>query len=85
MSSILVEAEYYILYRLISRLPYTKKIEGRETDLNSESNGASILQWPSIWLLTYWWSWALLDELPILQLLKNFPAFYGTRGFITVD
>ncbi|PNF42139.1 hypothetical protein B7P43_G10280 [Cryptotermes secundus] len=27
---------------------------------------------------------ALLEELPILQLLKNFPAFYGTRMFITM-
>jgi hypothetical protein len=34
--------------------------------------------------LTYSWSWALLEELPILQLLKNFPAFYGTHRFITV-
>jgi hypothetical protein len=30
------------------------------------------------------WSWALLEKLPIVQLLKNFPAFYGTRRFITV-
>jgi hypothetical protein len=27
---------------------------------------------------------ALLEKLPIVQLLKNFPAFYGTRYFITV-
>jgi hypothetical protein len=26
-------------------------------------------------------SWALLEEPPIVQLLKNFPAFYGTRRF----
>jgi hypothetical protein len=30
------------------------------------------------------WSWALLDKLPVLQLLKNFPAFYGSRTSITV-
>jgi hypothetical protein len=30
------------------------------------------------------WSWALLEKPPIVQLLKNFPAFYGTRRFITV-
>jgi hypothetical protein len=36
------------------------------------------------YLLTYPWSWALLEEPPIVQLLKNFPAFYGTRRFITV-
>jgi hypothetical protein len=29
-------------------------------------------------------SWALLEKLSIVQLLKNFPAFYGTRKFITV-
>jgi hypothetical protein len=29
-------------------------------------------------------SWALLEKLPIVQLLENFPAFYGTRMFITV-
>jgi hypothetical protein len=30
------------------------------------------------------WSWGLLEKLPIVQLLKNFPAFYGTWRFITV-
>jgi hypothetical protein len=30
------------------------------------------------------WSWALLEKLPIVQPLKNFRAFYGTRRFITV-
>jgi hypothetical protein len=34
--------------------------------------------------LTHSWSWDLLEKLPIVQLLKNFPAFYGTRRFITV-
>jgi hypothetical protein len=29
-------------------------------------------------------SWALLQKLPIVQLLKNFPTFYRTRRFITV-
>jgi hypothetical protein len=33
---------------------------------------------------THSWSWALLEEPPIVQLLKSFPAFYGTRRFITV-
>jgi hypothetical protein len=27
---------------------------------------------------------ALSEKLPVVQLLKNFPAFYGTRKFITV-
>jgi hypothetical protein len=30
------------------------------------------------------WSWAHLEKPPIVQLLKNFPAIYGTRRFITV-
>jgi hypothetical protein len=34
--------------------------------------------------LTHSWSWALLEKLPIVQLLKNFPAFYGTRRFVSV-
>jgi hypothetical protein len=29
-------------------------------------------------------SWALLEKPPVVQLLKNFPIFYGTRRFITV-
>jgi hypothetical protein len=33
--------------------------------------------------LTHSWSRALLEKLPIVQLLKNFSAFYGTRRFIT--
>jgi hypothetical protein len=35
-------------------------------------------------LLTYLRSWALLEKPPIVQPLKNFPAFYGTRRFSTV-
>jgi hypothetical protein len=37
-------------------------------------------------LLTHYhhsWSWALLEKLPIAQILKNFSAFYGTRRFTT--
>jgi hypothetical protein len=35
--------------------------------------------------LTHSWSRALLEKLPIVQPLKNFPACYGTRRFITVS
>jgi hypothetical protein len=34
------------------------------------------------WLTS--WSSALLEKLPVVQLFKNFPTFYGTRRFITV-
>jgi hypothetical protein len=37
-----------------------------------------------IQLLTYLQRRALLEEPPIVQPLKNFPTFYGTRRFITV-
>jgi hypothetical protein len=30
------------------------------------------------------WSWDLLEKPIVAQLLKNFPAFYGTRRFVTV-
>jgi hypothetical protein len=30
------------------------------------------------------WSSALLDKPPVVQPLKNFPTFYGTRSFSTV-
>jgi hypothetical protein len=35
------------------------------------------------YLFTHSWSWALLEKLPIVQPLKNFPAFYGTRRFLS--
>jgi hypothetical protein len=34
--------------------------------------------------LTHSRSWALLEKSPIVQPLKKFPAFYGTRRFIAV-
>jgi hypothetical protein len=30
------------------------------------------------------WSWALLEKPSVMQLLKNFPTYYGTWRFITV-
>jgi hypothetical protein len=36
-------------------------------------------------LINHSWSWALLEKPPIVQLLKNFQEFYGTRRFITVS
>jgi hypothetical protein len=30
------------------------------------------------------WSWALLENLPVVQELKNSPTFYGARRFITM-
>jgi hypothetical protein len=33
--------------------------------------------------LTHSWSWSFLEKQQIVQLLKNFPVFDGTRRFIT--
>jgi hypothetical protein len=30
------------------------------------------------------WSWALIEKPSVVQLLKKFPAFYGTQRFITL-
>jgi hypothetical protein len=38
----------------------------------------------SSFLTHHSWNWALLEKPPIVQLLKNFPAFYGPRRFIIV-
>ena len=37
---------------------------------------------PDLLLLTAWCR-VLLEQLPVLQLIKKFPAFHGTRRFIT--
>jgi hypothetical protein len=34
--------------------------------------------------ITHSWSWALLEKPPVEKILKNFPASYETRRFITV-
>jgi hypothetical protein len=50
------------------RLYFTKRVHFDETSLtHSLTHGAK----------------ALLEKMPIVQLLENFPAFYGTRRFIT--
>jgi hypothetical protein len=46
-------------------------------------NTRTILVYAYIVTFTHSWSWAYLEKLPIVQLLENFPAFYGTRRFIT--
>jgi hypothetical protein len=49
--------------------------EGKEKEIwSSERNYRTF---------THSWSRALLEKPPIVQLLENFPAFYGTRRFIT--
>jgi hypothetical protein len=43
--------------------------------------------WPNLFTLSLKvtaWSRVLLDKVVVAHLHKNFPAFYGTQGFITV-
>jgi hypothetical protein len=46
------------------------------------SGGKAVNADRAVYLLTYWWS-RVLEKLTGLQLVKNFPAFHGTRRFIT--
>jgi hypothetical protein len=55
----------------------------REYPLQKDSISISAIQ-KNIHSHTYSWSGALIEKPPIAQLLKKFPAFNGTRRFITV-
>jgi hypothetical protein len=58
-------------------------VAGETEDLGKNLPSATLSHHKS-YVLTYSWSWALLEKLPIVQpLLKNFPTFYGTQRFIT--
>jgi hypothetical protein len=59
-----------------------------DTGALAENPGRPLMHWDWYQLsgkfkLTSW-SWALLEKPPIVQLLENFPAFYGTRMFSTL-
>jgi hypothetical protein len=67
-----------ILFKQDSMLPVILMPSGVYSDFNIPEELAT-----SSFRLTHSWSRALLEKLPIVQLLENFPAFYGTRRFIT--
>ena len=55
--------------------------------IHNAINNVHLLTYLLIYLLTYLltpWCRALLEKLTGLQLVKKFPAFHGTRMFITV-
>jgi hypothetical protein len=78
------------LFILLDRHWTTQRHISKEQNLvflncDHKSRQMGDLYWVrSFHLLTHLRSWALLEKLPIVQQLKNFPAFYGTRRFITV-
>jgi hypothetical protein len=43
-----------------------------------------LYEWGNERYLTHSWTSALLEEPPIVKIVKNFPKFYGNRRFITV-
>jgi hypothetical protein len=75
-----------------------KSRKGIETSYHSVQNRSNFsrnfsaphdakIGWNMLWnthSLTHSWSRALLEKVPIVQLLKKSPAFYGTRRFITM-
>jgi hypothetical protein len=68
----------------LNRLSYPSSttINKTCTNLNMVYNNKTI--WEVETTKLHSWNWAFLEKLSIVQLLKNFPAFYGTRRFITV-
>jgi hypothetical protein len=58
-----------------------QKVLPENTESYSRRQSSELLFSPNT--LTHSWSWALLEKLPVVQPLKNFPAFYWTRRFIT--
>ena len=65
------------------KIPREKYFSHKQCDRDEEK---AMLTPLLLYLLTYLltqWSRALLEKLVGLQLVKKFPAFYGTRRFIT--
>jgi hypothetical protein len=58
-----------------------KTIRDQEKYLYIET---TVLQVQLPFLLSYLRSWARFAKPPVVQLLNNFPIFYGTRRFIVV-
>ena len=67
-------------YRTHKRPP-TLSILGQPKPVHTPTSHLLQIQCP-IYLLTSWWR-VLLEQLTGLQLVKKFPAFHGTRRFIT--
>jgi hypothetical protein len=60
------------------------RVELRPLGRPARSQSLYRLSYPGSQLILTSRSCAFIEKPPILQILKNFPAFYGTRRFITV-
>jgi len=66
--------------RVVHEVLHRVNLEGRNI-LPSLHTYFTLLTYPPTYLLTSWNR--VLDKLTCFQLVKKFPAFYGTRKFIT--
>jgi hypothetical protein len=77
----------FILFISLHRFVLSPPKKTSDNRSRTRSCGVSIYTWEllrhNIHTLTPW-SWALLEKLTVVHLLKNFAAFYGTLKFITV-
>jgi hypothetical protein len=62
---------------LVSQLNFVRLFQG-------QFSGFDRVHWGNDSTVSMEYNWVLLEKLPVAQLLKNFPTFYGTRKFITV-
>ena len=66
----------------LSRCPIITKLNTNVMPLDDTPITGSLILYLLTYLLTPWCR-ALLEKLTGLQLVKKFPAFHGTRRFIT--
>ena len=82
---LLIKYTKSVLWRLAERLSYIEDARCLKVkQIGLEVHSSYI--WEEPYLLTYLpspWSRVLLEKLTVSQLVKKFPAFYGTRRFIT--
>jgi hypothetical protein len=79
------DAWYPATANLIFPINYLNDISHLEKNMlwQRAANCLSVLRFLWIMKLTSW-TWALLETPPVVQLLEDFPALYGTRRFISV-
>jgi hypothetical protein len=82
---LICRSENEVHYKLLIRRSLFRLQFGTRNSSDSHNYRQEILEaTTTLHQLTYLRSWALLEELSIVQPLKNPPAFYGTRRFNTV-
>ena len=81
-----IHATYIILYVFIYKWTLLRVSAVNRHTLGEINTNIRLIHKIYIYLLTYLltpWSRVLLEKLASLQLVKRFPAFYGTRRFLT--